>query len=75
MAVPRTRLTKLLKISTKKYLITKSNIVRLTVEWFMNQENSRWPARLGWKHGLRISRIRDVLSMENKMAAGDLGAR
>ena len=34
------RSTKLLEISTKKYLITKKN--SLTVEWFMRRENNRW---------------------------------
>ena len=53
-------LTKLLKKSTTKYLITKRNTVQwLTVQWLMRRENNRW---LGWK--------RIVLSMEDKMTAG-----
>ena len=49
------RLTKLLEISTKRYLITK-RIVRLTVEWFLSRENNRW---LGWKRITQSIRIFD----------------
>ena len=68
------RLTKLREISTEKKLnkneqTNKSprGIVRLTVEWFLSQDNNQWP---GWKWILLKT---DTLSMEDKTAAGAFG--
>ena len=70
------RLTKLrdIHVSTEKKLnkneqTNKSprGIVRLTVEWFLSQDNNQWP---GWKWILLKT---DTLSMEDKTAAGAFG--